>query len=288
MGRKRFMMRNLLIGLCLLLAAVVARAAEGPTNAPAAASAEAGVTDIRTVDDLNEWFEYYYLYPKPELLPAALRLIDKAGLMDKVSAQLPMAASLSVIFHDNPDQLAAWSGVIGKLSQVPRRITWMALWMSNDDAARKYLEEQKRSRTGEDHQYLDVLLASERFDLGARKIHSAEDVDLLWGAFFASGNEQWVRQIIGVLPEWRHRDNPTRFRIGAAAKWSLANNAKIHDRVMSICRKEMESVGEETRPLLKDIIDKAGEEDGPATIRRETTEILRAMKKAGAPKNQSP
>jgi hypothetical protein len=82
-------------------------------------------------------------------------------------------------------------------------------------------------------------------------IDKAMMLDMLWGSFFATGDEKYIRRIISTL-EWLQpgQKDPNKQVIAAAAQWSLSSNAVQHKRVMQICLKERDA-----QPGLKSILD---------------------------------
>jgi hypothetical protein len=87
-------------------------------------------------------------------------------------------------------------------------------------------------------------------------ILTGQHLDLLWGAFFATGRPEYIARIIECLP-WtlkNPQENALEFAIGRAAEWSLQANARKHPRILAICKSELEKQTGDTRQLLSKLI----------------------------------
>ena len=82
-------------------------------------------------------------------------------------------------------------------------------------------------------------------------------LDDSWAAFFATGDERYVREIIEVLPWSEVRGDVNRLLTGGAARWSLASNAYQHGRVLAVCEKVAREAASPTKGILEQIIAQA-------------------------------
>ena len=83
--------------------------------------------------------------------------------------------------------------------------------------------------------------------------NSPKDLDNLWAEFLATGKEEPVKKIIGVLS---YPDKGENIVLIGAAEWSLAANAKQHKEVREIIEKESRSATGELKNKLDNILKK--------------------------------
>ncbi len=202
-----------------------------------------------------EWMTEYYHNPKPNLVPSALKVLEEDGILSaNPGAQAPFAGFLSILFHDNPLQTEAWLNQSDKYAGELKRTIWMGLWLSDTDIGKKHLSEMLKGAHGTDLEYLKILTENAPFNLKTMNPNDPGQLDMLWGAFTASGNPQYVKRIISVLPLLDQRDDPMKFTMAASAKWSLKSNALKHPLVLQVCKKELASASEALASHLTEII----------------------------------
>ena len=104
---------------------------------------------------------------------------------------------------------------------------------------------------------IDVLLAEPPTSLKEREIESATDLDMLWSAYFATGDKNYVERIINVLPWTHEKEDATKLLVGVTARWSLAANARRHKPVMTICKKVRKKADDKLKPMLDHVLAEA-------------------------------
>jgi len=199
-------------------------------------------------------FSFYYQNPKPDMIPSLLPELQKQGSLDL--GHMAAAGFLSQVFHDNPDRLAGWAPAIWKLDESARAYVWLSIWFSNTEPARKLLHEAVPKEKGSAAQSLSKLIEGTPPPLDQYEVKSGQVLDLLWGAFYATGRQEYVARIIDCLP-WTlktGKDDVQQMAIGKVAEWSLRENARVHPRVLALCKSELERRGEEIRPILSKLI----------------------------------
>jgi hypothetical protein len=198
---------------------------------------------LRSSEDVQAWVTYYYLNPRPDLVIPSLDLVDRdlqraqgRSLADEVNLG-GIRTFYAKLLEQNP---AVVREVERKLATLPvgqQAFMREALRRCGTDGCRAVLRSPSSPP------------AAVQLDPGA--------LDDSWAAFFATGEEKYVREVIEVLPWSEVHGDVNRLLVGGAAKWSLASNAYQHARVLSICEKvSAESTGPRRR-LLDDIITQA-------------------------------
>jgi TonB family protein len=154
---------------------------------------------FKTPEDVGAFMQTYYLRPRPELIADVVDALHSTGFLQKATAAPPTIGFFSEVFAANPD----------------RRPEWQVLIAKQDEQTKAALERAlSESKAG-----------------GVRSIdgHSAELNDEYWGAFFASGNPDFLKKIIDQLRYSDERDDFSLFMTGVSAQWSLASNAQNED-----------------------------------------------------------
>jgi hypothetical protein len=146
---------------------------------------------------------------------------DSQVLEEHQSAEEPLAAFLSVVFAENPQRIEIWAHDVEYTGRAKEAVEY-ALWLSgNGEIIAKLF--------GKTPSYAEASLEP----LSGLIPNKPGDLDLMWGAFFASGNTLFVGKIVDVLDDSvpltgdKTRDAATR----ASAGWSLGSNMLQHERV---------------------------------------------------------
>jgi len=196
---------------------------------------------------LDEMLQGYYRNPHPDSIPQMLRLWDNmAKTLDSekmAGIEAPVIGFFSEVFRANPDKLDEWDKIINGLSSKSLRLFLVgALCYADTDEARKVFTRHLgwrsfaiRQRYGNGENVVPIL-KWERFTPGA--------LDMCWGAFFASGNREYVKKVMECA--LRIPENNVIDLTAGAARWSMIANADRHP-----------IVAEDLNSLLKDAQDAA-------------------------------
>ncbi len=204
-------------------------------------------------DDFRSWFAFYYKAPHPERITASLHYMKQHAYLE----DYPDIASvfLSHVMAANPDAMKQWVDTDWKdLGGAEWSVILVSLWMV-DTAESKALMAQHLERADADHRdrikglkdrspnVIDPLKAA---------IIDPRQVNLVWAAFSATGDERYVRKIIDQVHLYGELRDETEAAIGEAAIMTLANNAMQHDVVAQLCnRMDNTHPDPKTRILLK-------------------------------------
>lgn len=168
----------------------------------------AGLTQpppIRTAYELEAFTQQYYLKPEPGAVSEAIEFVGSSGVFRKRSAIPPYFAWFAHVFAQHPERAADWVSVIARQDDITRDV------LSRSMAASKDVRQ---------------LIAGEA--------PSAARNDMCWGAFFASGEAEYVVLLMSQLRFISERTDQALFFTAATAKWSLASNVRQHSRVRDI------------------------------------------------------
>jgi tetratricopeptide (TPR) repeat protein len=199
-------------------------------------------------------FAFYYQNPQPGMIPSLLPELQKQGNLDL--AHMAAAGFLAQVFHDHPDRLDEWAPAIWKLDDKARAYVWLSLWFSRTEPAMKLLHDAVRKEKSPDAATLSSLIEGTALPLEECEVKVAAILDLLWGSFYATGRQEYIARIIDCLP-WSlktGKEDVQQMAIGKVAEWSLRENARVHPRVLALCKSELDRHGEEAKPILSKLI----------------------------------
>ncbi|MGI6353480.1 MAG: hypothetical protein ACOX6W_00055 [Lentisphaeria bacterium] len=188
----------------------------------------------KDMEKLDGMFQGYYLNPQPDIVAEMIRLGDgmaKAiGDDGMVGVEQPFIGFFSEIFRANPDRLQEWDKAINSLSSKKfKDFLSGALFIADTPQARKILQEDAKKTAYLKKRYGNVEQPPKILD---RKALSPADLDMCWGAFFGSGNRDYVKKVMkcaltiegdGVIDLSAY-----------AARWSVIANADRHPIVAEV------------------------------------------------------
>ncbi len=209
-------------------------------------------------DAVTEWMMSYYHNPQPNFVSAALETLEMEKVLSKKpNTQAPFAGFLSIIFRKSPQQAQVWLKQSDSYAGELKRTIWLGLWLSDTDFSKRYLSEKLKGATGTNLEYLQILTKNNPFNLREIKPNDPGQLDMLWGAFSASGDPLYVKRIISVLPLLDQHNDPIQFAMAASAKWSLKSNAALHPLVLQTCKETLSVSLSTTTDHLAEIISEA-------------------------------
>ena len=226
---------------------------------PQPASAQEGKEPEAKSDD---WLVYYYLNPRPEQTTKFIRQLSRDGVFDDENARPPLVAFFSRVFAANPDRLRAWFAELDSLPADDKRVVWMALWYAGTPEATAQLRLATEKASLSEKRELAKLIESRAPALDEIEIKEPGTLDMLWGAFMATGDGRYVVRLMSVLPWAEQKADLMKAMLGGVARWSLESNAVQHDRVLQICKEQLGKQPEDVRRVLSGVIREAEEERG--------------------------
>jgi len=202
--------------------------------------AVAGRPGLRTESELDVFLHRYYLEPHPELVASAIEYIGRRRILENEGAAAAVVAFFAEVFSRNATRVAEWTAI---LDRQPRKV---------------------RAALGR-----SVSFASDPSALLDEEPVSPQRNDMCWGAFFASGDQRYLLQLIRQLALMDERDDLGRFLVGASAKWSLASNAESHPVVKEAIEAARATASDTVLRQLDEILAKT-----PQEIRQEVNALV--------------
>jgi hypothetical protein len=200
---------------------------------------------ITTDGELDRFTNTYYLSPRPELVPQAIKYIASNQILSKYDhVRLPLSAFFSRLFADNPSLTTGWKKEIGQ-----------------DPAAQAF--------------FMTALQSSPKRFLDESR-NGIERNDVCWALFFASGDTVYLAEIVRQLQYLDEREDMVRYLAAATARWSLASNARTHPKVKAAMEALENGEDVKLREIAGGILRK-----GPQQISEETIAVLKEQKSKG-------
>ncbi len=215
------------------------------------------VAGFKSTEEFGSWMTNYYLKPEPEKTASAIEYFSDSSLY-KSNATLPTAAFFSALFKkDSVLMKKTFNEVETGGSENAKIMIINVLSLTHTPEAKELLERVRETWKSERFQGLVARqLARPHEDLYSVAVRSPQVLDMLWGAFFATGEDVPVKRVISVIHLEQDGHGEERV-IGGTANWSLGSNAKQHRRVLEICREEAKKAQGATKELLEKIIKEA-------------------------------
>ena len=222
-----------------------------------------GLQQVSTIEQAQEWVTYYYLHPRPDLLPSALEVFSKAGLLTSKEDASGIVSFAARLCAANPDKVNSWALIVAKRSEDQKVALEAALWIANTVESRLALSVLGAAEGQTQKKAISQMLSSLPPDLMNGDIESPTVIDGLWGGFFATGDARYVRRVISALPLLNTKINTpgaaAKVAVGRAAERSLTNNAILQPAVMAICETELGRAPSDEKAFLAQIVQQAKE-----------------------------
>jgi len=217
-----------------------------PGTAPTCTVATQQSPIVKTGNDVSAFMQEYYLRPQPQLIAGFIDTLHPTGYLEKETAIPPLVAFFSEVFAANPERLSQWQVRIQKQDEQTQAALERAVSLSKAGGVLKL------------------------------EGHSAQLNDMYWGAFFASGNPDYLRRLVDQLHYVDERNDFSRFMTGVSAEWSLASNAQSHILVRSTLETAKINSDRRTQELISELL-----AQGPVRVKQEASEIIRKQREAG-------
>ena len=223
------------------------------TLLPGIASADAPA--IRSADDLNTFFTQYYRKPQPDSVSSAIEFLGASRFFQNKGLISHFLAFFAHLYAQHPERVAEWTSTVNRQDKITRDVLSRAMAASSNPKQLVTSEAPSPARN-----------------------------DMCWGAFLASGDEQYVTLIILQLKHMGERQDQMLYFTAASAKWSLASNARQHSRVRLIIERTLSAdpppwnneLLEAWRRDLAEVLSKE-----PGQIQQETNAIVREQRTKG-------
>ena len=246
MNLKRFIAVLLLM---IVFAGVYATASKQPSRPELLA----GAKSIESDEALQEWVNFYYLHPRPDLAVSAWKRMGQSKLFAEESLRPGFVAFFGALLKVNP---SLGSQLLAETRDSDSRyVLAYAAWIADNDQGVKVLDALKAASPEGEKNGLKDLSYSEPPNLLEKPITSPYDLDALWSSFLATGDARYIERITSTLT-WGGKDEAAEF-IGERARRTLVENGVNHPKVIEICKAELATAKTPQKDLLEAVIKEA-------------------------------
>lgn len=204
--------------------------------------------------DYAQWMTYYYLHRDTAHMGDFLEWLQDSQLLEKKkNAVEPVKGFLAAVFSENRTKAVGWVKGRAFTGGTAEALAY-ALWMSGNG----------KSVAG-------ILAAVPDYvntpppELLSATLKNPSDLDRMWGAFFATGNTEYVGKVVDVLDEAMNltgdgmKDMATR----ASAAWSLSSNMQQHELVRRKLQEERKTRPRMVQVIIEEFFDKFARDAKP-------------------------
>ncbi|MBI5471011.1 MAG: hypothetical protein HY961_01555 [Ignavibacteriae bacterium] len=179
---------------------------------------------ILSAEAMNRQLTFYYRKPNPLVLPALMRTIEKAGTLDKQSAQSPIIGFFTLAMAAAPGDSDYFAGTINTLGESKAFFSYCYSLSRNKDTVLHW------------------------------NSHHPSVNDMLWGAFFASGDRRLIERLVSEMRFCDEKESIPLYLTGASARWSLCSNARQHPKVKDFLEEMKSTVPTELKAHLDEAL----------------------------------
>jgi len=203
-----------------------------------------------------DWLKQYHSDPKPAAVPSFLSASANEGFLRRPQYSALLVGFLSQIFRQNEPLIDRWLDDFDRFSGRERQVIACSLLVSGSPAGRTYLERSSGGPMTSERDRSTHCDSSQGLDLLTLKVESGTAINLLWGAFFATGNAEFIRRIASVLPQGASSRRELRL-LAFTAELTLTTNARSHPAVMKACDDMASSSDTDIGGLMKRVVTNA-------------------------------
>ncbi len=194
----------------------------------------------------QQWMNNYYLNPQPELVVQAAHALSSTGYFEQPGAVATSIGFFSQVFAAHPERVDSWLARTGDLPQNHRRLIAVAAWYSGHASGEKLVRQLGVSSAYRAE--IERTVSRVQGNVATTPVLSESSMNLQWGAFLATGADEHVVSILTGMG---------RGNLAESARVVLAFNAAQHDRVLEICRQQLDRQPNEVRSILRTVINDA-------------------------------
>jgi hypothetical protein len=198
----------------------------------------------------RQWMENYYQHPAPNAFVQAVCSLNGEGYFDDASQQAAAFGFFSAVFQQNPKLADSWLRSTRFLPLPARRTLAIAAWTAGDPAAARQVRALFSTYSYPVRSEVDRLVEAGPLPVNQTAVVSEAAMNLRWGAFLASGDEQHIVSVLEALGS----NEPG---LATSARYALAQDAASHPRVLAICREQLDRQPQAIREEIRAVMDDA-------------------------------
>jgi hypothetical protein len=199
----------------------------------------------------RKWMDQYSQNPRPDDFVQAVYSLDRAGYFEGPGQPDTAIGFFSVVFKESPSEVDGWlKDSFAFLPEQHRRILAAAAWLAGNPAGAKQLRDLSNNAYGDVRGEVYHLLATKPVSVSKTTVVSEATMNLQWGAFLASGDEQPILKVFAALGS----NEPG---LATSARFALAQKAAEYPRVLQICREQLDRQPQAIRAEIEAAVNEA-------------------------------
>jgi len=203
----------------------------------------------------GDWMMNYYRNPEPQKLAAAFRYFaETKSFKANDENSLPVVFFFAEALQKSPATLEDFQQIDCLKDTDCESALDTAIAFSGVASAPDTLKAIAGSQSEDSQKKISDLFAAPNKNIADLQITTPASLDILWSAFFASGDKLFVERIIDVLPWADEKQNMNKLLLGSAAEWSLSALSQQQSAVFVICKEEVSKRQGRTKELLMKIL----------------------------------
>ncbi len=297
LGHSRRLAIALFVMLAVAGAPIAPAIAAKPPNAP-----------LNSTDGILKWINAYRDKPDPDGLPVVVRALSQLQAFKDAETSGAYIGFIAGVLGANPDRA---DKLIGKMLAIDPADHWVlvrAIAYSGlpnwKDLLSTFAERMPMRRAMIDKYLGGELPTLDQIDYTpktpgmmdkVRKVlqltddsrqkpltmaPSPELIDVLWGAYLATGTYKPIACIVKLLPLAGDHDNVDNLTTGSAAKFTLANNAVRDLNLLTMLKWADKHEPKQIKVVLDDVIETADTVD-TVRMRKESLAAIDELKQKG-------
>jgi hypothetical protein len=207
----------------------------------------------RAASPAQHWLEYYYAHPEPAAVPRMIQKLAYEGYFEQADHRAIAIGFLATVFQQNPGRIDGWMYTFGRLPLAEQRLVASALWQAGDSRGAPML--RSLARNSPVRSDIEELASRSAGPITAVAVQSPDSMNLQWGAFLASGDARNIVAILDAIGTGRPG-------LDEAARYTLAQNAASHPRVLEICRDQLAKEPDTAQAVLRSALQDAAAKSG--------------------------
>jgi hypothetical protein len=180
--------------------------------------------DTSAASRSDRWVQSYYQNPRPADFLTAVHSMSRDGVISGADRTAQSIGFFATVFAQNPQQVNYWLSQTSDLPEADRRVLAAAAWQAGHPRGARLLREMSTNSSAELRQEIAGLL-----ERGAKPVSETPVLLLAVLSAFGSGERN----------------------LSSSARYSLAQNAARHGRVLEICRAQLDKQPEPLREELR-------------------------------------
>lgn len=296
-------------GLMLVAPALATAVTAAPNPTVPPVKSAQGVPARPTAEALQQWMYRYRQKPEPQRLPAVVRALAALGAFKDPESAGVHVGFIAGVLGSNPRRAdALLAGMLPLSAQdqwvLVRAVAysglpdWKALLRRHArqfEARRVMIDSYVAGKlptlndigSEPDPTFMQkmrgyVTLEAWRAPKGKKvsREPTPEVIDTLWGYYLATGAEQPVARLVGMLAWAQERDNIDRLTLGGMAKYTLASNAARDPALLGLLKRTRATAAQEVKPGLDEVIE-AAETTETTRLRKDALAAIDELKRKG-------